>query len=83
MIIIDDLGLYPFDMKSRLILLEILEDRHGSRSTIVTSQFQTKEWHELIGEPTIADAICDRLIHTAHIIALEGPSIRKTKSKKK
>jgi len=82
-IIIDDLGLYPFDMKSRLILLEILENRHGSKSTIVTSQFPKKEWHDLIGEPTIADAICDRLIHTAYEIALEGQSIRKTKSKKK
>ena len=82
-IIIDDFGLYPFDMKNRLILLELLEDRHGSKSTVVSSQFAKSNWHELIGEPTLADAICDRLIHTAYEINLEGPSIRRLKATKK
>src|SRR5439155_27201722 len=58
-------------------LLEILEDRYGSRSTIVTSQLPPAQWHDHIGEPTLADAICDRLLHNAHRIVLKGPSRRK------
>jgi DNA replication protein DnaC len=58
-------------------LLEILEDRHGRRSTIVTSQPPVDAWHEVIGNPTLADAILDRLVHNAHRLALEGESMRR------
>lgn len=77
LIVIDDLGLEPFEAPSRLSLLEILEDRIGRKSTIVVSQIPIDRWHELIGDPTIADAICDRIVHTAHRIALNGESVRK------
>jgi len=60
-------------------LLEIIEDRHEQATTVVTSQYPTKEWHHLIGEPTIADAICDRLLHHSYKIELKGESIRKSK----
>jgi len=76
-IIIDDFGLHPFDTQSRLSLLEIMEDRHGRKSTIISSQFPVKNWHEIIGEPTIADAICDRIIHSAFRIELDGDTLRK------
>jgi DNA replication protein DnaC len=58
-------------------LLEILEDRHGARSTILTSQLPVPSWHAHIDDPTLADAICDRLLHNAHRIGLKGPSRRK------
>ena len=67
----------PFDAPMRLALLEIMEDRHGRSSTIITSQFPISKWHQIIGEPTIADAICDRIIHHAHRIELKGESVRK------
>ena len=67
--------------QERRDLLEILEDRSERASTLITSQVPVKAWHELIGEPTIADAICDRLIHTAYIIELQGPSLREPKAK--
>jgi DNA replication protein DnaC len=76
-LILDDFGLYPFDVQSRLSLLEIMEDRHGRGSTVISSQFPVKSWHEIIGEPTIADAICDRIIHSAYRIELRGESVRK------
>lgn len=76
-LIIDDWGLAPPDERERHDLLEILEDRHGNRSTVVTSQLPPNRWHEFIGDPTIADAICDRLLHRAIRIALKGPSRRK------
>lgn len=76
-LILDDFGLYPFDAQSRLSLLEIMEDRHGRGSTIISSQFPTASWHEIIGEPTIADAICDRIVHSAFRIELKGESVRK------
>jgi len=81
-IVIDDLGLHPFDTQSRLSLLEIMEDRHGRKSTIIASQFPVNNWHEIIGEPTIADAICDRIIHNAYRIELKGESVRKKYAKK-
>ena len=80
-IVIDDFGLHPFDTQSRLSLLEIMEDRHGKKSTIIASQFPINSWHEIIGEPTIADAICDRIIHNAYRIELNGESIRKKYAK--
>ena len=81
-LILDDFGLYPVDTQSRLSLLEVMEDRHGRRSTVISSQFPVKSWHEIIGEPTIADAICDRIIHTAFRIELTGESVRKKYAKK-
>jgi len=81
-LVLDDLGLHPFDTQNRLSLLEIMEDRHGRKSTIITSQFPVNNWHEVIGEPTIADAICDRIIHSAYRIELKGESLRKKYAKK-
>ena len=76
-LLLDDWGLAPPQDQERRDLLEILEDRYGSRSTIVTSQLPPAQWHDHIGEPTLADAICDRLLHNAHRIVLQGPSRRK------
>jgi DNA replication protein DnaC len=59
--------------------VEILEDRYGKTSTVVTTQVPTKNWHEKLADPTMADAICDRVIHNAHVIALRGPSLREKK----
>ena len=76
-LVLDDLGLTPIGDQERRDLLEVLEDRHGIRSTVVASQFQVKEWHQLLGNPTVADAFLDRLLHHAHRLELEGPSMRK------
>jgi DNA replication protein DnaC len=76
-LVIDDWGLTPVRDQERCDLLEILEDRYGSRSTIMTSQLPPERWHDHLGDPTLADAICDRLLHSAHKIALKGPSRRK------
>ena len=62
---------------TRLALMEIIEDRHGKKSTIIASQLPVAKWYEIIGESTIADAILDRLIHTAHRLELKGESLRK------
>ena len=79
LLILDDFGLQPFDAQSRILLMEIFEDRHGKRSTILTSQLPVKMWHEIIGEQTVADAILDRIVHDAHRIELKGESLRKQK----
>jgi DNA replication protein DnaC len=78
-LVIDDLGLAPMTDAERRDLLEMVEERHGHSSTIVTSQLPVDHWHEQIGDPTIADAILDRLIHNAHKINLtmKGGSMRK------
>ena len=76
-LIIDDWGLATPREAERNDLLEILEDRCGNRATIMTSQVDPKHWHQLLGEPTVADAIVDRILHRAHKIALKGPSKRK------
>jgi DNA replication protein DnaC len=81
LLILDDWGLEPLDAAARHDLLEILEDRHGRRSTIVTSQLPVGKWHEIIGNPTYADAILDRLVHNAHRIELTGDSLRRTRAK--
>jgi len=81
LIILDDFGLKQFDADSRLMLLEMIEDRHGSKSIIISSQIPTDKWFDLIGDATIADAICDRLLHTSHKIDIGGPSMRKEKEK--
>ena len=65
--------------QSKLSLLEIIEDRHGKRSTIITSQIPVNKWYELLDNKTIADAILDRIVHTAHRIELKGESMRKIK----
>jgi DNA replication protein DnaC len=75
-LVIDDWGLTPIREPERADLLEILEDRSGVRSTIMTSQLDPKRWHDHLGDPTLADAICDRVLHNAHRIALSGPSRR-------
>jgi DNA replication protein DnaC len=80
-LVVDDWGLAPLKDAERRDLLEIMEDRHGLRSTIWTSQIPIAKWHDHVGDPTIADAICDRLLHNAHRIVLQGPSRRKTKAK--
>jgi len=79
LLILDDFGLHPLDELSNLILLEILEDRYSLGSTIVTSQFPISDWHNLLSNPTVADAICDRLVHNAYKIELDGDSMRKKK----
>jgi len=76
-VVLDDLGLGPLTDEQRRDLLEMFDDRHGNRSTIVTSQLPVKHWHEALGDPTLADAILDRLVHNAHRIPLEGESMRK------
>lgn len=81
LIILDDFGLKPLDSVNRHSLMEIIEDRHGKRSTIIASQLPINEWHDIIGENTIADAILDRVVHGSHRIALKGESMRKKKIK--
>jgi DNA replication protein DnaC len=80
LLILDDWGLEPLDAQARHDLLEILEERYGRRSTIITSQLPVSAWHDVIGNPTYADAILDRLIHNAHRLSLEGDSMRRRKS---
>lgn len=77
LLIIDDFGIQPFDNQTRISLLEIIEDRHGKRSTIITSQLPVKQWYDVIGENTLADAVLDRIVHTAHRIELKGESLRR------
>jgi len=80
LLVLDDWGMMKLNQEQRHDLLEIIEDRHGIRSTLVTSQFPLEHWHEIIADPTLADAILDRLIHNAYKINLKGESMRKTKS---
>ena len=79
LLILDDWGLDPLDAGARRDLYEILEERYGRRSTILTSQVPVDKWHEVIGDPTYADAILDRLVHNAHRIDLAGDSLRRTR----
>jgi DNA replication protein DnaC len=81
LLVVDDWGLSTLNDAERRDFLEIMEDRHGIRSTVITSQYPVAKWHELIGEPTLADAILDRIVHNAHKIILKGESLRKTKAK--
>lgn len=80
-LILDDWGLAKLTAENRRDLLEILEDRHGVRSTLATSQLPIEKWHDIIGDPTLADAILDRLVHNAYKINLKGGSMRKRKAK--
>ncbi len=77
LLLIDDFGLTPLDAQSRATLMEIMEDRHGKSSTIITSQLPVSKWYEVIGEQTIADAILDRLVHDSHRIEMKGESLRR------
>lgn len=81
LLILDDWGLKPLAQQERHDLLEIMEDRHGNRSTLVTSQLPIEKWHEYLGDPTLADAIMDRLVHNAYKLPLRGESMRKTKGR--
>jgi DNA replication protein DnaC len=76
-LVIDDLGTTALDAGQRLDLREIVEDRYATSSTIITSQHEPNEWHSFIGDETLADAICDRLVHNAHRFKLHGESLRK------
>jgi len=80
LLILDDWGLATLNAEQRRDLLDILDDRHGIRSTIVTSQLPVKQWHEIIGDPTLADAILDRLVHNAYTFNLKGESMRKKRA---
>jgi len=81
LLVIDDWGLSKLIKDQRHDLLEIFEDRHGLRSTLIAAQLPVEHWHEIIGEPTLADAILDRLLHNAYKFELKGESMRKSKSK--
>ena len=81
-LVLDDWGIAPLKDAQRRDLLEILDDRYGARSTILTSQVPQAKWHDHIGDPTVADAILDRLVHNAYRIDLKGPSRRKENAKK-
>jgi DNA replication protein DnaC len=82
-LILDDWGLAPLVDMERRDLLEVLEDRVNRRSTVITSQLPVKKWHEIIGDPTLADSILDRVVHRAHRIELKGPTMRKPPSDEK
>jgi DNA replication protein DnaC len=79
LLILDDFGLQPLDNQNRAALMELIEDRHGRKSTIITSQLPVKEWYDVIGEKTLADAILDRLVHDANRVDIDGDSMRKNK----
>lgn len=81
LLLIDDFAIAPLAAAERNDLLELLDDRVGSRATLITSQLPVSAWHEWVGDPTLADAILDRVVHNAHKIALKGESLRKTKAK--
>jgi DNA replication protein DnaC len=76
-LVIDDFAIAPVAESERRDLLEVLEDRYGVRATVIASQLAPERWHDYLGDPTVADAICDRVLHGAHRIALKGPSRRK------
>jgi len=81
LLILDDFGMQTFDSQGSGIMMDIIEDRHQRRSTMITSQVPVKNWHGIIGEKTVADAILDRLVHHSLRVELFGESIRKRKTK--
>jgi DNA replication protein DnaC len=81
-VVLDDFLLAPMKDTERRDLLEVLEDRYARASTVITSQMPTKTWHQALNDPTIADAICDRVLHNAHLVELHGQSMRKKKGLK-
>ena len=80
LLILDDWGMETLKASEYRDLLEILDDRQGKGATLITSQFPVELWHDTIGNPTVADAILDRLVHNAHKIEMEGDSMRKPKN---
>lgn len=82
LLILDDFGVQPFDVQGRMHLMDIIEDRHGKKSTLITSQVPVKDWYDVIGEKTIADAVLDRIVHQAIRIELHGESMRKIQNRK-
>lgn len=83
LLILDDFGLHPIDPPTRLMLLEIIEDRHGKKATIIASQIPVTKWYDMLEDQTIADAILDRLVHNSHRVDLKGESMRKKQAKDK
>ena len=81
LLIIDDWGATPLNDANRRDLLELLDDRYNTRSTLITSQLPISAWHDYLNDPTLADAILDRFIHNAHHLNLKGESLRKTRTK--
>jgi DNA replication protein DnaC len=79
-LIVDDFGLEVLTASQRRDFLEVLEDRYGISSTVITSQLDPKNWHPIVGDETIADSVCDRLVHNAHKVKLGGDSLRKAKA---
>jgi len=77
LLILDDFGMQPMDAHNRSALIEIIEDRHGKRSTIIAAQIPVAQWHDVIGEKTVADAVLDRIVHNAYRIEMVGESLRK------
>ena len=82
LLVLDDFGIQPFDAGGRMNLMDIVEDRHGKKSPLITSQVPVKDWYDIIGEKTIADAVLDRIVHQAIRIELHGDSIRKLQAKR-
>jgi DNA replication protein DnaC len=80
LLILDDWGLAPLTVQHRHDLLEVIEDRHGERSTIIAAQLPLKDWHKYIGDPAVADAALDRIVHSAHHITMSGDSMRKKRA---
>ena len=80
LLILDDWGLENLTLVQRNDLFEVMEDRHGIKSTLIAGQVPVSQWHKIIGNATIADAILDRLVHNAHTINLKGESMRKIMS---
>jgi len=81
LVILDDFGLQPMDNQSRMILMDMVEDRHQRSSMIITSQLPVESWYDIIGEKTLADAIMDRIVHNSHRLDLKGESMRRTRNK--
>jgi DNA replication protein DnaC len=79
LLIIDDFGLSHLDQQQQMDLMEMIEDRHGKSSTIIASQLPVESWYDVLGEETLADAIMDRLVHTAYRIELRGETLRKNR----
>ncbi|MER8792463.1 ATP-binding protein, partial [Mesorhizobium sp. M0983] len=80
LLILDDFGTHSLTDQQRFHLFEIIEERYRRKSTLITAQLPIAQWHAMIGEPTIADAILDRIVHNAHRVTLEGDSMRKQKT---
>lgn len=83
LLILDDFGIQPFDSNSRMLLMEIIEDRHGKRSTLIAGQVPVSSWYDIIADQTIADAILDRIVNDTHQIELQGESMRRKRKLEK